>query len=107
MGPMFHNRMTSKEACKSSLDEENNDLVTKVDNAEGKIKAEKFQNTKMNCEHCEKKLNTETQLEIHMQSNHEVQNFKCDKCDQYFITDCTMKKLYKICQDFNSDLRHF
>ena len=59
------------------------------------------------CEHCEKKLNTETQLEIHMQSNHEVQNFKCDKCDQYFITDCTMKKLYKICQDFNSDLRHF
>ena len=55
MGPMFHNRMKSKEACKSSLDEENNDLVTKVDNAEGKIKAEKFQNAKMNCEHCEKK----------------------------------------------------
>ena len=62
-------------------------MVTLTDGSKNTLyKCKKITKYKIKCDHCDKSYSTNTEMEIHIESDHLIEGFNRDKCDKLFVS---------------------
>ena len=69
-----------------------NKLVALIDGSNKKVyKQKKTSESLTKCDHCDKTFISNTDLEAHIDSDHEITAFKCEKCENVFVSKWRLK----------------
>ena len=87
-------------------------LVALTEGSKEKVyRHKKISESKAKCDFCDKLFNTKTEMEAHIDSDHNIANLNCDKCENVFVSKWRLKMHQKMhtqkhqtrnCHNFNS-----